>query len=103
MLARRYPEAKLVFTGGQGSLVLTELQRPGGRRSPGSSLGLGPGQRLGQREARGRGAGVDLHGVHNMLRPTGAGLSPEEDRKVRQLQWDSSPLGSIDRWRSPVV
>ena len=48
-------------------------------------------------------AGVDLHGVHNMLRPTGAGLSPEEDRKVRQLQWDSSPLGSIDRWRSPVL
>ncbi|WP_374438454.1 methionyl-tRNA formyltransferase [Inhella sp.] len=33
---------------GQGSLVLTELQRPGGRRSPGASLGLQAGQQLGQ-------------------------------------------------------
>jgi len=32
---------------GQGSLVLTELQRPGGRRGAAAGLGLSPGDRLG--------------------------------------------------------
>lgn len=48
-------------------------------------------------------AGVDLHGVHSMLRPVPNSLSPEAQVRARQLQWDSSPLGAIERWRSPVL
>jgi dipeptidyl aminopeptidase/acylaminoacyl peptidase len=48
-------------------------------------------------------AGVDFHGVHSMLRPLPGSLSPEAQAAARQLQWDSSPLGAIDRWRSPVL
>jgi dipeptidyl aminopeptidase/acylaminoacyl peptidase len=48
-------------------------------------------------------AGVDLHGVHSMLRPVANSLSPEAQERARQLQWESSPLAAIDRWRSPVL
>ncbi len=48
-------------------------------------------------------SGVDLHGVHSMLRPTPNTLSPDAQARARQLQWDSSPLGAIERWRSPVL
>lgn len=48
-------------------------------------------------------AGVDFHGVHSMLRPLPGNLSPEAQNAARQLQWDSSPLGAIERWRSPVL
>jgi dipeptidyl aminopeptidase/acylaminoacyl peptidase len=48
-------------------------------------------------------SGVDLHGVHSMLRPVATSLSPEAQERARQLQWDSSPLGAIDGWRSPVL
>jgi dipeptidyl aminopeptidase/acylaminoacyl peptidase len=48
-------------------------------------------------------AGVDFHGVHSMLRPVPNNLSPAAQNSARQLQWDSSPLGAIDRWRSPVL
>lgn len=48
-------------------------------------------------------AGVDFHGVHSMLRPLPGNLSPDAQAAARQLQWDSSPMGSIDRWRSPVL
>lgn len=48
-------------------------------------------------------AGVDLHGVHSMLRPVPNTLSPDAQQRARQLQWDSSPLGAIARWRSPVL
>jgi dipeptidyl aminopeptidase/acylaminoacyl peptidase len=48
-------------------------------------------------------SGVDLHGVHSMLRPVANTLSPEAQERARQLQWDSSPLGAIERWRSPVL
>jgi dipeptidyl aminopeptidase/acylaminoacyl peptidase len=48
-------------------------------------------------------AGVDLHGVHTMLRPVPNSLSPQAQERARQVQWDSSPLGAIDRWRSPVL
>lgn len=48
-------------------------------------------------------SGVDLHGVHSMLRPVPNTLSPAAQDRARQLQWDSSPLGAIDRWRSPVL
>ena len=48
-------------------------------------------------------AGVDFHGVHTMLRTVPNSLSPEEQAKARQLQWDSSPFGALDSWRSPVL
>jgi len=48
-------------------------------------------------------AGVDFHGVHSMLRPVANSLPPEAQAAARQLQWDSSPLGAIGRWRSPVL
>ncbi len=48
-------------------------------------------------------AGVDLHGVHSLLRPVPNSLSPEAQERARQLQWDSSPLGAIETWRSPVL
>ncbi len=48
-------------------------------------------------------AGADFHGVHTLVRPGDASLSPEAELKARNLQWQSSPIGSIDRWRSPVL
>ena len=48
-------------------------------------------------------AGVDFHGVHSMLRPLPGNLSPDAQTAARKLQWDSSPLGAIERWRSPVL
>lgn len=48
-------------------------------------------------------AGVDFHGVHSMLRPLPNNLSPDAQAAARQRQWESSPLGSIERWRSPVL
>ncbi|WP_083672217.1 prolyl oligopeptidase family serine peptidase [Sphingomonas montana] len=48
-------------------------------------------------------AGVDLHGVHDLVRAPAAGLSPPEQDAARLLQWRSSPIGAIDRWRAPVL
>jgi dipeptidyl aminopeptidase/acylaminoacyl peptidase len=48
-------------------------------------------------------AGVDLHGVHSLLRPVPISLSPEAQERARRLQWESSPMAAIDRWRSPVL
>ncbi|HEX8448193.1 MAG TPA: prolyl oligopeptidase family serine peptidase, partial [Allosphingosinicella sp.] len=48
-------------------------------------------------------AGVDFHGVHSMLKPLPGNLSPDAQNDARRLQWDSSPLGAIERWRSPVL
>ena len=48
-------------------------------------------------------AGVDFHGVHTLLRPVPDSLSPDAQMRARQLQWQSSPMASIDRWRSPVL
>jgi dipeptidyl aminopeptidase/acylaminoacyl peptidase len=48
-------------------------------------------------------SGVDFHGVHSLLRPVPNNLSPEAQEKARRLQWDSSPMGAIERWRSPVL
>ncbi|MGZ8284006.1 MAG: S9 family peptidase [Allosphingosinicella sp.] len=48
-------------------------------------------------------AGVDFHGVHSMLRPLPGNLSPDAQAAARQRQWTSSPLGAIERWRSPVL
>lgn len=47
--------------------------------------------------------GVDFHGVHTLLRAVPDTLSPEAQLAARRLQWSSSPMGSIDRWRSPVL
>lgn len=48
-------------------------------------------------------AGVDLHGVHTLLRTVPASLSPKAQEAARQLQWDSSPMAALDRWKSPVL
>jgi dipeptidyl aminopeptidase/acylaminoacyl peptidase len=48
-------------------------------------------------------AGVDFHGVHTLLRPVPDNLSPDAQLAARQLQWRSSPMASIDLWRSPVL
>jgi dipeptidyl aminopeptidase/acylaminoacyl peptidase len=48
-------------------------------------------------------AGVDFHGVHSMLRPLPGNLSPAAQDAARRLQWESSPMAAIDRWRSPVL
>lgn len=48
-------------------------------------------------------AGADFHGVHTLVRPGDASLSPDAEIKARELQWQSSPMGSISRWRSPVL
>ncbi len=48
-------------------------------------------------------AGVDFHGVHAMVRPVDDTLSPDAQAAAHQLQWASSPMGSIERWRSPVL
>ncbi|WP_324749433.1 prolyl oligopeptidase family serine peptidase [Sphingomonas sp. LY54] len=48
-------------------------------------------------------SGVDLHGVHSLLRALPNTLSPDAQAKARQLQWESSPLGAIETWRSPVL
>lgn len=48
-------------------------------------------------------AGVDLHGVHAMVRPVPEGFSPNEMLAIQQKQWESSPMGAIDQWRSPVL
>jgi dipeptidyl aminopeptidase/acylaminoacyl peptidase len=48
-------------------------------------------------------AGVDFHGVHSMLRQVSSALSPAAQEAARRLQWESSPLGAIERWRSPVL
>jgi dipeptidyl aminopeptidase/acylaminoacyl peptidase len=48
-------------------------------------------------------AGVDFHGVHAMVRPVENNLSPDAQAAAHQLQWQSSPMGSIEKWRSPVL
>ena len=48
-------------------------------------------------------SGVDLHGVHTLLRPVPNSLSPAAQQRARQIQWESSPIAAIDRWRSPVL
>ncbi|RUN75064.1 S9 family peptidase [Sphingomonas sp. TF3] len=48
-------------------------------------------------------AGVDFHGVHAMVRPVEKTLSPDAEAAAHQLQWQSSPLGAIASWRSPVL
>jgi dipeptidyl aminopeptidase/acylaminoacyl peptidase len=48
-------------------------------------------------------AGVDFHGVHAMVRGIENNISPDAQVAGHKLQWTSSPMGSIDKWRSPVL
>lgn len=48
-------------------------------------------------------AGVDFHGVHTMVRPADKVLPPEAEAGIQQVQWQSSPMGSVAKWRSPVL
>ena len=48
-------------------------------------------------------AGVDFHGMHAMVRGIENNLSPDAQNAGHELQWSSSPMGSIDKWRSPVL
>jgi dipeptidyl aminopeptidase/acylaminoacyl peptidase len=48
-------------------------------------------------------AGADFHGVHTMLKPVENNIPPDQQASIRQKQWDSSPMGSIEKWRSPVL
>lgn len=48
-------------------------------------------------------AGANFHGVHSLLRNPSNSISPEAQAKARELQWTSSPLASIESWRSPVL
>jgi len=47
--------------------------------------------------------GVDFHGVHAMVRPVEKTLSPDAEAAAHRLQWQSSPFGAVDAWRSPVL
>ncbi len=49
-------------------------------------------------------AGVDLHGVHDWsTRISGANWVDYGDRDAVRIARESSPVGSIDKWRSPVL
>jgi dipeptidyl aminopeptidase/acylaminoacyl peptidase len=48
-------------------------------------------------------AGVDYHGVHSLLRAVPESLSPDAQAAARRLQWQASPISSIETWRSPVL
>jgi len=49
-------------------------------------------------------AGVDLHGVHDWsVRISGANWIEYGERDAIKIARESSPVGSIDKWRSPVL
>lgn len=48
-------------------------------------------------------AGADFHGVHTLLRNVETSVAPDRQAAIRQKQWESSPMGAIDTWRSPVL
>lgn len=48
-------------------------------------------------------AGVDLHGVHDLVRTPPAMLPPAAQARWRDMAWQSSPAAALDRWRSPVL
>ncbi|WP_288805508.1 prolyl oligopeptidase family serine peptidase [uncultured Novosphingobium sp.] len=48
-------------------------------------------------------AGADFHGLHQMVRPTERTFAPDAVLAQQRLQWQSSPMGAIERWRSPVL
>src|SRR5438045_7684610 len=46
-------------------------------------------------------AGVDLHGVHDWSRRVGA--APWATGELVKLGRESSPIASVDKWKSPVL
>jgi dipeptidyl aminopeptidase/acylaminoacyl peptidase len=54
-------------------------------------------------------AGVDIHGVHNWTAERAASLLENRYEKIPDAQraldvaWESSPVSSIDAWKSPVL
>ena len=54
-------------------------------------------------------AGVDIHGVHNWTAERAAGLlenryeKPPDVQRALDVAWESSPISSIDKWKSPVL
>ena len=54
-------------------------------------------------------AGVDIHGVHNWTAERAAPLlesryeKPSDAQKALDVAWQSSPVSSIDKWKSPVL
>jgi dipeptidyl aminopeptidase/acylaminoacyl peptidase len=56
-------------------------------------------------------AGVDLHGVHDWTTDLGRRIGgdgggyekPSDLEKARATAWSSSPVSSVDAWRSPVL
>jgi dipeptidyl aminopeptidase/acylaminoacyl peptidase len=51
-------------------------------------------------------AGVDLHGVHDwnvVIRNFVPAYQAERRAEVARLAFESSPMASVDRWRSPVL
>ena len=54
-------------------------------------------------------AGVDIHGVHNWTAERAAPLlenryeKPADVQKALDIAWQSSPVASIDKWKSPVL
>ena len=58
-------------------------------------------------------AGVDIHGVHNLVEPApaelqaaavvGDGLTEDDLRRAARVAWESSPVSAVGTWRSPVL
>ncbi|MGO2958470.1 MAG: prolyl oligopeptidase family serine peptidase [Acetobacter sp.] len=48
-------------------------------------------------------AGADFHGVHDMQQSDKPGLSPEQNKAMHDLEWQSSPAANVAQWRSPVL
>ena len=54
-------------------------------------------------------AGVDIHGVHNWTAERAQSLLESRYEKIPDAQraldaaWQSSPVSSIDKWKSPVL
>lgn len=54
-------------------------------------------------------AGVDIHGVHNWTAERAQGLlenryeKPPDTQQALDVAWQSSPISSIDKWKSPVL
>jgi len=54
-------------------------------------------------------AGVDVHRVHNWTAERAQSLlapsyeKPPDTQKALDIAWQSSPISSIDKWKSPVL
>jgi dipeptidyl aminopeptidase/acylaminoacyl peptidase len=48
-------------------------------------------------------AGVDLHGVHDWSQFLHLPEITDKQRAAKKLAWESSPMASVDKWKSPVL